>query len=93
MRLAKLIPVDAKLDLLLKAARLEYDPLGNLPGDVVKVLQAGQTIDAIKRYREIMSVSLAKAKSVIEAQGIGLRHAQAASMTRPTSEDWSESLA
>jgi hypothetical protein len=31
-RLAKLIPIDAKLDLLLKAARLEYDPLGNLPG-------------------------------------------------------------
>jgi hypothetical protein len=65
-RLATLIPIDAKLDLLLKAARLEYDPLGNLPGDVVKALQAGQKIEAIKRYREVMSVSLAEAKSVIE---------------------------
>ena len=46
-RLAVLIPIDAKLDLLLKAARLEHDPLdplGNLPGDVVKALQAGQKI-------------------------------------------------
>jgi ribosomal protein L7/L12 len=65
-RLAKLIAIDAKLDLLLKAARLEYDPLGNLPGDVAKALQAGQKIDAIKRYREVMSVSLAEAKDVIE---------------------------
>jgi ribosomal protein L7/L12 len=66
MRLAKLIPIDAKLDLLLKAARLEYDPLAQLPSDVVKALQAGQKIEAIKRYREVMSVSLAEAKSVIE---------------------------
>ena len=64
-RLAKLTPIEAKLDLLLKAARLEYDPLGNL-GDVVKAVQAGQKIEAIKRYREVMSVSLAEAKSVIE---------------------------
>jgi ribosomal protein L7/L12 len=65
-RLAKLTPIEAKLDLLLKAAQLEYDPLRNLPGDVVKALQAGQKIEAIKRYREVMSVSLAEAKSVIE---------------------------
>jgi hypothetical protein len=31
-RLAKLIPIDAKLEQLLKAARREYDSLGNLPG-------------------------------------------------------------
>ena len=31
-RLAKPIPIDAKLDLLLKAARLEYDPLRRLAG-------------------------------------------------------------
>jgi ribosomal protein L7/L12 len=60
-RLAKLIPIDAKLDLLLKAARLEYDPLRNLPADVVKALQAGQKIETIKRYREVMSASLAEA--------------------------------
>jgi|SRR5689334_3906075 ribosomal protein L7/L12 len=65
-RLAKLTPIDAKLDLLLKASGLEYDPLAHLQGDVVKALQAGQKIEAIKRYRETMSVSLAEAKSVIE---------------------------
>jgi hypothetical protein len=31
-RLAKLTPIDAKLDLLLKAARLEYDPLAQCGG-------------------------------------------------------------
>jgi hypothetical protein len=65
-RLAKLIPIDAKLDLLLKAARLEYDPLARLPGEVVKALQAGQKIKAFKHYREATSVSLAETKSVIE---------------------------
>jgi ribosomal protein L7/L12 len=65
-RLAKLIPIDAKLDLLLKAARPEYDPLAQLPSEVVKALQAGQKIKAIKHYREATSVSLAEAKSVIE---------------------------
>jgi len=30
-RLAKLIPIEAKLDLLLKAARPEYDPLEHDP--------------------------------------------------------------
>jgi ribosomal protein L7/L12 len=65
-RLAKLIPIEAKLDLLLKAAGLEYDPLAQLPTDVVKALQAGQKIEAIKRYRETMSVSLTEARSVVE---------------------------
>jgi hypothetical protein len=65
-RLGKLTPIEAKLDLLLKAAQLEYDPLRNLPADVMKALQAGQKIEAIKRYREVMSVSLAEAKSAIE---------------------------
>ena len=41
-RLAKLIPIDEKVDLLLKAARLEYDPLAQLPSEVVKALQAGR---------------------------------------------------
>jgi len=66
-RLAKLTPIDAKLDLLLKASGLEYDPLAQLPSDVVKALQASQKIEAIKRYRESMSVSLTEAKSVVEA--------------------------
>jgi len=74
-RLAKLIPIDAKPDLLLKAARLEYDPLAQLPSEVVKSLQAGQN-EAIKHYRVAMSGSSAEAKSVIEeAQrraGLGL---------------------
>jgi ribosomal protein L7/L12 len=65
-RLAKLTPIDAKLDLLLKASGLEYHPIAHLPADVVKALQAGQKIEAIKLYRETMPVSLAEAKSVIE---------------------------
>jgi ribosomal protein L7/L12 len=37
-----------------------------LPSDVVTALRAGQKIEAIKRYRDAISVSLAEAKSVIE---------------------------
>jgi hypothetical protein len=75
-RLARFNPIDAKLDLLLKAAGLGYDPLAQLPREVVKALQAGKKIEAIKHYREATSVSLAEAKSVIEEaqrrSGLGL---------------------
>ena len=65
-RLAKLFPIEAKVDLLLKSSGLEYDPNGGLPDGVLEAIQAGKKIEAIKRYREATSVSLAEAKSFIE---------------------------
>jgi len=65
-RIAKLSSVDAKLDLLLKHAGLEYDPYKSLPREVVEAVQSGRKIEAIKRYREATAVGLKEAKDFIE---------------------------
>ena len=66
LRIAKLSSVDAKLDLLLKHAGLEYDPYKNLPPAVVEALRSGRKIEAIKCYRQATAVGLKEAKDVIE---------------------------
>jgi hypothetical protein len=66
LRLGKLSSVDAKLDLLLKHAGLEYDPYKNLPPAVVEALRSGKKIEAIKCYRQASGVGLKEAKDFIE---------------------------
>ena len=66
-RIAKLSSVDAKLDLLLKHAGVEYDPYKNLPRAVADALQRGKKIEAIKLYREATGTDLKEAKDFIEA--------------------------
>lgn len=66
LRIAKLSSVDAKLDLLLKHAGLEYDPYKNLPPAVVEALRSGKKIEAIKCYRQSTAVGLKEAKDFIE---------------------------
>jgi hypothetical protein len=65
-RIAKLSRVDAKLDVLLKHAGIEYDPYKNLPHDVVDALRRGKKIEAIKKYREATGADLKEAKDFIE---------------------------
>ena len=65
-RLAALSRVDAKLDLLLKQANLEFDPYQNLPREVTDALQRGEKIEAIKHYREATGVGLKEAKDFVE---------------------------
>jgi ribosomal protein L7/L12 len=65
-RIAKVSSMDAKLDLLLRHAGIEYDPYKNLPREVVEAVQSGRKIEAIKRYREATAVSLKEAKDFIE---------------------------
>ncbi len=65
-RLAALSRVDAKLDLLLKQANLEFDPFQNLPREVTDALQRGEKIEAIKHYREATGVGLKEAKDFVE---------------------------
>jgi hypothetical protein len=65
-RLAKLSSMDAKLDLLLKHAGLEYDPYKGLPPAVLEAMRNGNKIEAIKRYREFAGVGLKEAKDFIE---------------------------
>lgn len=58
--------LDAKLDLLLKHAGVEYDPYKALPPEVIDALQNGQKIQAIKLYRKASGVGLKDAKDFIE---------------------------
>src|SRR3954454_5639525 len=58
--------IEAKLDLLLKHAGLEYDPYRGAPAAVVDALKRGKKIEAIKRYRELNPVSLGQAKEYVE---------------------------
>jgi hypothetical protein len=71
--------VDAKLDLLLKEAGIEFDPYKGLPREVVDALQRGKKILAIKLYRDASGTDLREAKDFIEEvqrhlQSLGDRH-------------------
>jgi hypothetical protein len=66
LRIARLSTVEAKLDLLLNLAGLEYDPYQNVPGEVADAIRSGKKIEAIKRYREATAVGLKEAKDFAE---------------------------
>lgn len=65
-RIAALSRVDAKLDLLLKQAGIEFDPYKDLPRQVTEALQRGEKIQAIKHYRAATGGGLKEAKEFIE---------------------------
>jgi len=59
--------VEAKLDLLLKHANLEFDAYADLPKDVIDAARQGQTIRAIKLYTQARGgVGIKEAKDFIE---------------------------
>jgi ribosomal protein L7/L12 len=63
---AKILRLEAKLDLLLKHAGVAYNPYTTLSPDVAEALRNGQKIEAIKRYRNATGVGLKDAKDFIE---------------------------
>ncbi len=65
-RIGALSRLDAKLDLLLRQAGIEFDPYKDLPRQVTEALQRGEKIQAIKHYREATDVGLKEAKVLIE---------------------------
>ena len=65
-QVATLTRIEAKLDLLMKHAGLQYEPYKNVPHGVVDALQRGEKIEAIKRYREATGTGLKEAKDFIE---------------------------
>ena len=65
-RVDRLSQLDAKVDLLLKHAGLEFDPYENVSPAVIQALQRGEKIQAIKHYREATGVGLAEAKEAVE---------------------------
>ena len=58
---------EAKIDLLLKHAGLNYDPHANVPPGVVEALRAGRKIEAIRQYRMATGADLKAAKEFVES--------------------------
>jgi hypothetical protein len=65
-RTRRLGRMEAKLDLLMKKAGIEFGPYEGLPTRVVDALNRGEKIEAIKFYRSTAGVSLKEAKNFIE---------------------------
>jgi ribosomal protein L7/L12 len=58
--------MEAKLDLLLKHANIEFEPYKNVPSEIAEALRKGEKIEAIKLYRQSNRVGLREAKEAIE---------------------------
>ena len=65
-RLDRLSRVDAKIDALLHHAGVEFDPFQDVPADVKEALDRGETILAIKRFRQATGVGLEDAKEFVD---------------------------
>jgi hypothetical protein len=65
-RLNRLSRLDANVDTLLRASGVTFDELADVPSDVRDALQRGETILAIKRFRQATGVGLKEAKDVVD---------------------------
>src|SRR6187401_2923253 len=65
-RVAALSRLEAKVDLLLAHAELEYEPLEGASPDLVEALRRGDKIGAIKHYRNATGAGLKDAKDYVE---------------------------
>jgi ribosomal protein L7/L12 len=65
-RLNRLSRLDAKVDALLKHAGVDFDPFCDVPADVREALERGETILAIRRFRQSTGASLKDAKTFID---------------------------
>jgi ribosomal protein L7/L12 len=65
-RLDRLSRLDAKVDALLKGAGIHFDPFRDVPADVREALERGETIAAIKRFRQSTGASLKEAKAFVD---------------------------
>jgi hypothetical protein len=65
-RLGRLSRIDAKLDGLLRHSGARFDEYDGVPADVREALQQGQTILAIRRFRQATGVGLKEAKQFVD---------------------------
>ena len=65
-RLTRLSRLDAKIDALLGNAGIHFDPLQDVPADVREALERGETILAIKRFRQATGAGLKEAKEFVD---------------------------
>lgn len=65
-RLNRLSRLDAKLDALLRHTGIEFGEFENVPADVREALERGETILAIKRFRQATGADLKEAKEFVD---------------------------
>jgi hypothetical protein len=65
-RLNRLSRLEAKVDALLKHAGVDFDPYRDVPPAVREALDRGETIMAIKRFREATGAGLKDAKDFVD---------------------------
>ena len=65
-RLNRLSRLDAKVDALLKSARIQFDEYQDVPADVREALEQGETLVAIKRFRIATGAGLKEAKAFVD---------------------------
>jgi ribosomal protein L7/L12 len=65
-RLDRLARLDAKVDALLEAGGVHFDPYQEVPADVREALERGETILAIRRFRQATGVGLKEAKDFVD---------------------------
>ena len=75
-RLMRLSRLETKVDSLLKAAGVTFDPMGEVPPAVREALDRGETILAVKRFREATGAGLKEAKDFVDE----VRRRQAAAL-------------
>jgi len=72
-RVSALYRIEAKLDLLMKQAGIDYTPGQDLSDAVRDAIQRGRKIEAIKLYRQATGVGLKEAKDTVEAAERGMK--------------------
>jgi ribosomal protein L7/L12 len=65
-RLRALWQVEAKLDLLLQHANIQFDPYKSLPAEVTEAVRHGERVRAIKLYRDASGAGLKEARDFID---------------------------
>jgi ribosomal protein L7/L12 len=65
-RLNRLSRLDAKVDALLRHSGVEFDAFQGVPADVQDALERGETILAIKRFRQATGAGLKEAKAFVD---------------------------
>lgn len=65
-RLNRLSRLDAKVDALLKHSGVVFDAFQDVPADVREALERGETILAVKRFRQATGADLKEAKEFVD---------------------------
>jgi hypothetical protein len=65
-RLRALWRVEAKLDLLLQHANIQFDPYKSVPAQVSEAMRQGERLRAIKLYRDASGAELKEAVAFVD---------------------------